>query len=167
MASRSSKTNSRRERLRRFAGDSRGAVALEFAILALPFLTFMMATMQVGLFYITQAALDNGVLRTAEQTRVGFATGAAVTLPNAQTLKSSVVQFAGALVTNDADLAVELRQLSTLSSGSVAITDGAVDVGTATSALVLRAKAKVTIFAPGFSALTWVTSSAMVRRIGR
>lgn len=167
MASRSSKTNSRFERLRLFSRDTRGVVALEFAILALPFLTFMMATMQVGVFYITQAALDNGVLRTAEQTRVGFATGTTVTLPTAQTLKSSVVQFAGALVGNNTNLAVELRQLSSLSGGTVAITDGVVDVGTTTSPLVLRAKAKVTIFAPGFSALTWVTSSAMVRRIGR
>ena len=164
---RQSRTSSRLDRLRTFVRDTRGVVALEFAILALPFLIFMIATMQVAVFYITQAALDNGVLRTAEQTRVGFATGTAVTLPTAETLKANVVQYAGALITNNANLAVELRQLSSLSGGSVAITDGVVDVGGTTSALVLRAKAKVAIFAPGFSTLTWVTSTAMVRRLGR
>jgi Flp pilus assembly protein TadG len=153
--------------LRAFLRNTRGAAALEFAILALPFLVFILAIMQVGLYYITQAALDNGVLRTAEQTRVGFATGASETLPSALTLKASVAQSAGALVPNNSNLAVEMRQLSTLAAGDVAIADGTVDLGAATSPLVLRAKTKVIIFAPGFSSLTWVTSSAMVRRLGR
>jgi hypothetical protein len=48
----------------------------------------------------------------------------------------------------------------------VAITDGTVDFGSTTSTLVLRAQATIVAFAPGFSSLSKVTSSAMLRRQG-
>ena len=49
----------------------------------------------------------------------------------------------------------------------MAITDGTNDYGSITSALVLRGRTSVVSFAPGFTSLTYATSSAIVRRQGR
>jgi hypothetical protein len=81
-----------------------------------------------------------------------------------------VANSAGALISDDSSLAVEIRQITSLSAGSVPITDGVADYGTAAndttvgSALALRATSTVIIFAPGFSAFTTVESSAIVHR---
>jgi Flp pilus assembly protein TadG len=150
----------------RFREDRRGSSAVEFAIVSTPFLFLLLAVVQLGVFYMTQSALESGVIRTAITLRTNFTTGTTATLPDAGSLKSSVVSNGGAMINNDGNLAVEIRQLTSLTSGSVAIVDGTSDYGTNTSTLVLRAKASVTPFAPGFSSLMTVYSSALVRRQG-
>ncbi len=112
---------------------------------------------------MTQAALDNGVISEAEIIRANLVAG---TLPSAAQIKAGVVTGAGALVSNNATLKVELRTLSDLSAGSVPIIDGASDYGTTTSTLVLRASGQVISFAPGFGSINAVTSTALLRRQG-
>jgi Flp pilus assembly protein TadG len=147
--------------------DESGASAVEFAMLSAPFIFLILCIMQVGLYYMTQSALDGGVMKTADGLRNNFNRSGTPTMPDATTLKSTVATNSGGLVRNNATLAVEIRQLSSLSSGTVAIADGTVDYGSETSPLVLRAQSSVFTFAPGFSALAQARASAIVRRQGR
>jgi Flp pilus assembly pilin Flp len=149
---------------RRFWQDASGASAVEFAIVAGPFILLVLCILQVGVYYMTQSSLDTGVIRTADALRNSFTQAAAPTLPNATTLKSSVVTNSGGMVRNNSYLAVEIRELSDLGGGSVPVTDGINDYGDVRSALVLRAQASVVTFVPGFSALIQARSSAIIRR---
>ncbi len=142
---------------------------IEFAIIVWPFLFVLLTIIQMGLFYMTQSALDAGVNGEAVALRNMFNSAATPTLPTAAQLKQAVVNAAGGLVYDTGALAVEVRQLASLDASSVAITDGVVDFGTTTldTPLALRAQANVVAFAPGFGSLITVTSSAVVRREGR
>lgn len=149
-----------------FLRSERAASAVEFAMLAGPFFVVLLCILQIGIFYFAQSALDNGVLETSQTLYTNFRTGAVATLPNASALKTSVANNAGSMISNNATLAVEIRPISGLTGGAVAITDGHNDYGTTTSTLVLRAQTNVVTFAPFFSAIAVATSSAVVRRQG-
>lgn len=152
---------------RRFWHDASGASAVEFSIVAGPFILLVLCILQVGVYYLTQSSLDAGIVKTADGLRNSFTQAGTPTLPNAATLKSSVVSNSGGMIRNNSYLAVEIRELSDLSSGSVPVTDGVNDYGGVTSTLVLRAQASVITFVPGFSALVQARSSAIVRRQNR
>jgi Flp pilus assembly protein TadG len=146
-----------------FISDQRGASAVEFAIVAAPFFFLLMWILQLGIFFMAQTALDNGVISESETVRESLVAGS---LPSAASIKAGVVTAAGTLVSNNANLKVEIRALSDLTSGAVAITDGATDYGTTTSTLVLRASGQVISFAPGFGSFNTVTSTVLLRRQG-
>lgn len=149
-----------------FLRNRRASSAVEFAIIAAPFMLAVMGVIQVGIFYTAQSALDTGTVKTAETLRTNFTTGSTATLLSAGQLKSSVASGAGAMISNDSTLLVEIRQLSSLSSGNVPIADGTVDYGNAGSTLVLRTQSSVVTLAPGLSGLNTIYSSALVRRQG-
>ncbi len=148
-----------------FFRDARAASAVEFALVAAPFLVLLLGILQISIYYLTQASLDAGVNNTAGYLRSQF-TSASPTFPTAAALKAKVVSTSGGVIYNNSTLAVEIRQLTTLAAGAVAITDAARDYGSTTSTLVLRAQSSVVTFAPGFSSLAYVRSSAIVRRQG-
>jgi Flp pilus assembly protein TadG len=152
--------------IRGFIRDRRAASAVEFAILAAPFFLLLMAVTQVGIFYMAQSALDSGVAATATTLRNNFTTGTTATLLDASALKSSVVSGAGAIISNNSTLSVEIRQQNSLSGATVPIVDGTVDYGTTTSTLALRAQSTVITLAPGLGGLSTIYSSALVRRQG-
>lgn len=157
-------------RLLSFGRDNRAASAVEFAIVAGPFIMLMLGTLQVGVYYYAQSALDAGLIKTADSLRSAFTTGTTPVLPTATTLKSNVATYSGGMIRNDANLLVEIRRLTALDGAVVPITDGVTDYGdnvTKTSTLVLRGQATITTFAPGFSGLARATSSALVRRQGK
>jgi Flp pilus assembly protein TadG len=143
--------------------DQRGASAVEFAIVATPFFFLLMWMLQLGIYFMTQVALDNGLIAEAEAIREDLVVG---TKPSAATIKAGVVTNAGALVSNNSTLMVEIRTLTDLDSGTVPIVDGATDYGTTSSTLVLRASGQVISFAPGFGSINTVTSAVLVRRQG-
>lgn len=58
---------------RRFAGNRDGVTAVEFAIVAMPFLLFVLGIMAVGLQFFTINALDNAVQTAARKIRTGEA----------------------------------------------------------------------------------------------
>jgi Flp pilus assembly protein TadG len=149
-----------------FVRDGGGAAAVEFAIVSSPFILLLIAVLQMGLYFMAQSALDSGVIGVAQTLRNNFTTGSSPTLLNAAALKTAVTASAGGLINNDATAQVEIRQLTSLNGAAVPIVDGTVDYGSTTSVLVLRAQASVLVFAPGFSALGQVRSSALVRRQG-
>lgn len=153
-------------RLVPFSRDARGASAVEFAIVSGPFLLVFVYVMQIGLYYMTQSALDTGVVRTADSLRNGFNTVGS-TRPDAAALKTAIVSRAGAIIANDGTLAVEIRPLAGLAAGIVPITDGVADYGATTSVLVLHAQSSVVSIVPSFSVLTKVTATSVIRRQGR
>ena len=149
-----------------FCHDQRAASAVEFAIVSAPFLFLILGILQLGIFYMCQSALDTGVVKTAETLRNNFTTGTTASLLDASALRASVVSNAGALITNDATLSVEIRPISSLNTSVISVVNGTVDYGSNTSTLVLRAQATVITFAPGLSGLNKIYSSALVRRQG-
>jgi Flp pilus assembly protein TadG len=151
-----------RPRRRGLPGDRRGTNTVEFAIVFFPFIYAVLFVLQMGLYYMTQSALDAGVNTTANALRNSFNTGASPVLPSGATLKSTVASNAGGLVTSTG-LAVDLRLLTTLDAGAVAISDQTVDSVSANVPIVLRASVQVTTLAPGFGALTKVQSTAILR----
>src|SRR5688572_32590660 len=56
-----------------FAGDKSGASALEFALVATPFLLLIFAALEVGLVYFANFTLENAVSRGARLVRTGQA----------------------------------------------------------------------------------------------
>jgi Flp pilus assembly protein TadG len=150
---------------RAFARDRRGTAAVEIALLALPFILLVIAIMQLGEYYLTQVALDIGTVRTAESLRAAFSTGATPVTPSGSSLKTAIASGSGTGV-NSSGLVVEIQPLSNLNSGSVAISDGLANYGSAWTPLVLRAKYTFSTFMPGMASSWSINSSAIVRRQG-
>jgi len=144
-----------------------GASAVEFSIVLAPFVFLLLGLVQMGVYYYAQISLDTGVLKTAEYLNTDFRSGSGTpTLPDAATLKNYVQTYGGAF-SNSSNVSVEIRQITSLTSGLVAIVDGTVDYGGTTSILALRGQANLSIFAPMLGSLATVRSSALVRRQGR
>jgi Flp pilus assembly protein TadG len=159
----------------RFRRENKAASAVEFALVAIPFLFLILAILQLGVFYMAQSSLNAGMVATANCLRSTFTTSSlpaancpfTVTTPTASTIKTQVVAASGGLIHNDSTLAVEIRQISDLDSSAVPITDGFTDYGSSTTnVLVIRGQSKVVTFAPGFGSLANIRSSAIVRRQG-
>jgi Flp pilus assembly protein TadG len=157
-------------RLRRlavaFARDRRGSAVVDMAILGLPFILLLLAIMQMGMYYMAQVTLDAGTVKTAESLRAVFATGVTPVTPSAASLKSSIVAGSATGISSSG-LIVEVQPLANLDGGTVAITDGLTNYGSAWTPLVLRAKYTFSTFVPGFAANWSVNSSALVRRQGQ
>jgi Flp pilus assembly protein TadG len=145
--------------------DPKGAAAVEFALVASPFILLLFALLQLSIYFMAQFALDSGVTKTAQILRNDFTT-TGWTEPTASQLKADVVNGSGSMIANSSTTAVEIRPLTSLDSGTQSIVDGTVNYGSTTSVLVLRAQAQVLNFAPGFSSLGAIKSSAIVRRQG-
>jgi Flp pilus assembly protein TadG len=62
--------------LERWKGDSRGVTAIEFAIVAVPFLMLLFGIIGVGLYFFTTFTLENGVEQSARLLRTGQAQNA-------------------------------------------------------------------------------------------
>jgi Flp pilus assembly protein TadG len=154
--------------LRRFYRATDGSNAIEFAILAMPFILLLVGIVQIGIYFVCQAALDLGVARTAESMRMDLVT-TTPSFPNAATLRSNVVASSGALISNTSSLEVEIQPVANLTSTAKAIVNGTNDYGSDSGhrdILALRATFVVPSFLPGVP--TWkVASSALVRRVGR
>ncbi len=73
--------------LRRFARADRGATAVEFAIIALPFLTLLFGIIELGMVFMVSTTLQNATDNAARQIRTGqFQTSGANTKADFQTL---------------------------------------------------------------------------------
>ena len=66
--------------------DESGSAAVEFALVAMPFLLFVLGIIGVGLYFFTQNALERGVENAARQIRTGQAQNAGVTVGQFKTL---------------------------------------------------------------------------------
>jgi Flp pilus assembly protein TadG len=61
----------RRNRFGAFIKDSKGATAVEFALIATPFLALIAALIQTFLLFFAQSLLENAVLHSARQILTG------------------------------------------------------------------------------------------------
>lgn len=57
-------------------GDRRGSVTLEFAVISIPFMLFLVFLLEMGYDFYAQIALNNGLQTTARQIQIGNAQGA-------------------------------------------------------------------------------------------
>lgn len=150
---------------RAFVRDTRGAETVELAIVIFPFVYVLLVIVQMGLVYMTQAALDNGVNAEANALRNSFNTGTGATpvLPGASTIKAAILTYSGGGLFSASSLAVDLRLLGNLDAAAVSISDLTVDAVSTSLPLVLRASANVYTIAPGFGLGTKVQSAAILR----
>lgn len=96
--------------LRRFAADRRGATAVEFGLVAVPFLAMTMTVMTIGSQYMTQSFLEHGVSEAARKLRTGEAQKAGLTLAD---FRKMVCDAAGSLIACDDRLVVHLKSSPT------------------------------------------------------
>jgi Flp pilus assembly protein TadG len=154
--------------LGRFWHATEGSNAIEFAILAMPFILLLVGIVQIGIYFVCQAALDLGVARTAETMRMDLVTKTP-SFPDAATLRSDIVASSGALISNTSSLAVEIQPIANLNTTAKPIVDGTNNYGTSIEKrdiLALRATFVVPSFLPAVP--NWkVASSALIRRVGR
>ncbi len=57
----------------RYRADQRGAMAIEFAMVVMPFVTLLFGTIAVGMYYFVTFSLENAVEQAARQIRTGQA----------------------------------------------------------------------------------------------
>jgi Flp pilus assembly protein TadG len=86
--------------LDKFARNTRGAAALEFAVIALPLFTMIFAVMELALVFLISISLEDAASTMARQIRVGTITppGVAVTAstaaaPDLATFKQDLCQY--------------------------------------------------------------------------
>jgi len=78
--------------IRRFGRDPSGASALEFALVAVPFLLLLLATLEVGLVYFANFTLENATAHGARLIRTGQAQSQGF---DAARFKSEVCKYLG------------------------------------------------------------------------
>jgi Flp pilus assembly protein TadG len=141
--------------------DRRGIAMIEAAFVLPPLLSMLFLIIELGVYFVLQSALDLGVLTTAETLRTNMAVGRTYTTPTASAVKAAIASNGGAVMAV-ANLAVDVRQLSTLSAAATPVVDGTYDWGGSGSVLILRAQTTMPLL-PGTSLLTLVSTS-IVRR---
>jgi Flp pilus assembly protein TadG len=100
--------------LRRFRDARRGAAAVEFAMLALPFFSLLCGIVELGLIFIVSTTLENATNDTARQIRTGqLQTGGGAT---ASTFATSICAELAWLGNCASNLNVDVRTFSQFSS---------------------------------------------------
>ncbi|HET7888656.1 MAG TPA: TadE/TadG family type IV pilus assembly protein [Bradyrhizobium sp.] len=114
----------RRHRFGAFIGDSKGATAVEFALVAAPFLALVAALVQTFLIFFAQAMLENTVRQAARQILTGQTQtqDAGMSATNAQTaFKNTVCGYGAMLFKCDATLMVDVQVASNWSSANTSM----------------------------------------------
>ena len=96
----------RRGFLRAFWSDRRGATAVEFAMIAPPFMLLLMGLVEVTISYFASVTLENGLQTVARQIRTGEVQAQNLT---AAQFKSKLCDQVSPLVPCDANLYVDAR----------------------------------------------------------
>jgi Flp pilus assembly protein TadG len=101
--------------LRRLRRDLSGASALEFALLAAPFMLLLLAGLQVGLVYFATAALENATAQGARLIRTGQAQSKSF---DATSFKNEVCKYLSAPL-SCAGLRLDVRRFTNFSSAEL------------------------------------------------
>lgn len=96
-----------------FVRDERGFTAVEFAMVAMPFLMLLFGTIAVGLYFFTTFTLENAVEKAARQIRTGQAQMAGKTTSE---FKADVCSYAPGYVDCDNNLRVNVTSFSDFGS---------------------------------------------------
>ena len=96
-------------RLLAFRDDESGFTAVEFALIALPFLMLIMGVIQIALFYFTTFSLESAVERAAREIRTGQAQSQAI---DQAAFKQKVCEYMPGFANCDAHVRVDVRSFS-------------------------------------------------------
>lgn len=113
-----------RSTVRRVRGDVSGATAIEFAIVAVPFLLLVLGIMTIGLQFLISHSLERGVETAARKLRTGEAQKAGLTVGDFRKL---FCDNAGTLIACDDHLVLHIKSSNTfagLSPLTQCVTDG-------------------------------------------
>jgi Flp pilus assembly protein TadG len=113
---------------RRFAFGRRGAAAVEFAIVSIPFLMLTFGIIEIGLIYVVSISLENATYAAAREIRTGqLQTGGGSTATSFTTLVCNNMSWMGAACTSN--LSVSVQTFSSFSSvtGSNPVQNGTVN----------------------------------------
>lgn len=126
--------------VRRFRDDSRGATAIEFAMVAAPFFVLVMGIMTIGTQFLTLHFVEHGVAEASRQLRTGEAQKAGIKL---QDFRQLFCDAAGTFVACDNHLVLHIKSSSTfagLSPPPACMTNGSLtpSAGLATDGIRTR-----------------------------
>jgi TadE-like protein len=99
--------------LRRFVKSDTGATAVEFALVAGPFLFVLCTICETGVMLFTEYAIQSGVQEATRQLRTGQAQAASM---SAASFKSKICELAGIVIDCEADVTVYVRPATSFSS---------------------------------------------------
>jgi Flp pilus assembly protein TadG len=92
--------------LSRFRRNQKGATAIEFAIVALPFFTMLFAIIEHSMLYFGTQALDNAMMQTSRLIRTGQAQSQGLSQAEFRDLVCAEINF---LMSCDDRLAIDVR----------------------------------------------------------
>jgi Flp pilus assembly protein TadG len=154
------RTAGRRGFLRQFANARRGATAVEFALVAVPFLALVFGILELGMMFLVSSTMESSAQTEARTLRTGqFQSGGGT----AASYKSAICANLGWLTADcNANLYVDVRTFPTFGAVSAPwpVTNGAIDPSQltfqATSAcqiVLARAFYNWTLLAPNLSGI--------------
>jgi Flp pilus assembly protein TadG len=94
----------------RFGADTRGATAVEFALIALPFFVLVIGIITVGMQYLTSHSLALGVDVASRELRTGEAQKDGITVGQ---FRQAVCNAAGAMIACDERLVIHIKSRPT------------------------------------------------------
>lgn len=146
---------------RRFRRNDRGATAVEFALVATPFLALLMGIVELALAFTASVALDNAVQAASREIRTGelqSPTGASAQEISRQAFRDEICDGMGFMESDcKSNLYVDVSTVSQFSSVSLSdpIQNGAFDpgalnfqTGSASSIVLVRCYYRWHLFAP-------------------
>ena len=150
--------------LGRFKRSQGGATAVEFALVAAPFLYLLMAIFETGLMLFSEYVIENGVAKAAREIRTGQVQSTAV---SAADFKNLVCGNLASFLKCDTNLNIDVRSFTKFSDislppplnadGTMSDTvskDASWDTGTALEVVVVRTYYVWKLFTPGISQLS-------------
>ncbi len=155
--------------LRRFVRARRGATAVEFAMIATPFLALVFAIFELGMMFLVQTTLESSAQVEARTLRTGQFQSAG---GSAQSYKDAICANLGWLATDcEANLYVDVRTFSTFGQAQAAwpVTNGVIDPSkltfqttSACSIVLARAFYDWTLLAPDLSGIAHMNGNKVL-----
>jgi Flp pilus assembly protein TadG len=147
-----------------FAATRRGSAAVEFAMVALPFLALIFGIVEISMYYLVSTTLENATSDAARQIRTGQLQGAGLTAAQSQSNFSAAICSEMAwLGSCSSHLNVDVRtfasfssitQTSPIKSGAVDPTQLQFQMGSAGNIVLVRAFYSWTLFTPQLDGMT-------------
>lgn len=148
-----------RSLVRRFVAARRGATAVEFALIAAPFLALMFGVLELGLVFMVSTTLDNATEAAARTIRTGQLQTAGGSADSFKTAVCNNMTWLGS--TCSSRLTVDVRTFPKFADVAMSdpVTDGAIDAskttftpGSGEDIVVVRAYYEWTLITPMLNA---------------
>lgn len=117
----------------KLARDRRGSAAIEFGLIAIPFIAIIISIITVATHYYTLSVLEHGVVTAAREIRTGEAISKDLTVDQ---FKKMICDATGSLISCDGKLKVHFKSGTTFSDlvpPTSCVTNGSLTSGTGSS----------------------------------